>query len=78
MTIKYILICGNSSCDNFDGFVNEPEFLFLDESEEEAWREAYGHGGEDDADYCPFCGELATLDDVIELFDEEVLNELPG
>jgi len=78
MTIKYVLQCDNSSCENFGGFVNEPEFTFMDDAEEQAWREAYGHGAEDDADFCPFCGELANLDDWFEVFEEGVLNELPA
>jgi hypothetical protein len=70
MTVRYILKCYNNSCENFGGFVNEPEFDFEDDSDEESFREQYGHGAEDDADYCPFCGVLANLDDVLDI-DED-------
>jgi hypothetical protein len=71
MTVRYILKCYNDSCENFGGFVNEPEFDFEDDLEEQAWAEAYGHGSEDDADYCPFCGQLATMDDAIEIIEDK-------
>ncbi len=72
MTVRYILKCYNDSCENFSGFVNEPEFDFENDQEEQAWVESYGHGSEDDADFCPFCGQLATLDDAIEIIEETV------
>ena len=51
MTVRYILKCYNDSCENFGSFVNEPEFDFEDEFEEQSFREAYGHGAEDDSDF---------------------------
>ena len=71
MTVRYILKCYNDSCENFGGFVNEPELDFEDDLEEQAWAEAYGNGSEDDADYCPFCGVLATMEDAIDIVEEE-------
>lgn len=70
MTVRYILKCYNDSCENFGGFVNEPEFDFKDEAQEQAWSEAYGSGSEDDEDYCPFCGQLATMEDIIEIIKD--------
>jgi len=70
MTVRYILKCYNDSCENFGGFVNEPEFDFEDEAQEEAWSEAYGRGSEDVEDYCPFCGQLATMEDIIEIIKD--------
>jgi len=71
MTVRYIMNCGNPECDNYKCFVNEPEFDFSNENEEESWRQNYGQGTEDIEDFCPFCGQLAILDDVIEIFEED-------
>ncbi|OBQ42394.1 MAG: hypothetical protein AN484_18065 [Aphanizomenon flos-aquae WA102] len=72
MTVRYILKCYNDSCENFGSFVNEPEFDFEDEFEEQSFREAYGHGAEDDSDFCPFCGVLAVMDDVLDVAEGDV------
>jgi hypothetical protein len=70
MTVRYILKCYNDSCENFGGFVNEPEFDFENELDEQSFSESFGHGGEVDEDYCPYCGQLATMEDSIEITGE--------
>jgi hypothetical protein len=64
------LKCYNDSCENFGGFVNEPEFDFENELDEQSFSESFGHGGEVDEDYCPYCGQLATMEDSIEITGE--------
>lgn len=70
MTVRYILKCYNDSCENFGGFVNEPEFDFENELDEQSFLDSFGQGGEVNEDFCPFCGQLATMEDSIEITEE--------
>ena len=62
MTTKFEITCGNPNCNAFKKIFNSFEVDFKDESYEEAFLEGYGHGGQDDADYCPHCEVLGVLD----------------
>lgn len=73
MVTKFILICENDECENYGLFVNEPEFL--DSESAKKFESNFGYGSEEDEDFCPFCGKLATVEDIIEEFDANTISQ---
>lgn len=61
LTVNYKVICINPECKNYDEVFNEFEQPFDDEETQTAWEESYGHGGEDETDYCPTCKLLGQF-----------------
>ena len=61
LTVTFKVSCSNPDCKNFDITFNEFSNTFEDEDEENSFLESFGHGGEDDTDYCPTCKSLGEL-----------------
>lgn len=66
MEIKFILKCDNEECENYMMFVNEA--VFINEDSANTFQERFGLGSEDPDDFCPVCGQLAFVEDVIEQY----------
>lgn len=63
MTTIY-LKCSNPHCEN-DEVVNVISGIETDNVD--SFLEAFGHGAEDDEDFCPECGELASPEKVVDI-----------
>ena len=59
-----ILKCMNQHCDNSE-VVNS--ISGIDEESVDNFLEGFGHGAEDDEDFCPECGELASPVEVLDI-----------
>lgn len=55
--MKLPVTCENSGCEMYGLVFNEIEI----ERGVDSFFNAFGHGSEEDADYCPKCGELGIL-----------------
>ena len=61
-----ILKCVNPHCDNSE-VVNS--ISGIDEENVDGFLEGFGHGAEDDEDFCPECGELASPVEVLDIHE---------
>ena len=61
-----ILKCMNQHCDNSE-VVNS--ISGIDEENVDGFLEGFGHGAEDDEDFCPECGELASPVEVLDIHE---------
>lgn len=61
-----ILKCVNPHCDNSE-VVNS--ISGIDEEDVDGFLEGFGHGVEDDEDFCPECGELASPVEVLDIHE---------
>lgn len=59
-----ILKCVNPHCDNCE-VVNS--ISGIDEESVDVFLEGFGHGVEDEEDFCPECGELASPVEVLDI-----------
>lgn len=59
-----ILKCVNPHCDNSE-VVNS--ISGIDEESVDNFLEGFGHGAEEDEDFCPECGELASPVEVLDI-----------
>lgn len=50
-----VIVCETDGCDNKGKVVNELELMDCDL---DGFMESFGHGGEDEADYCHECGKI--------------------
>ena len=57
-----ILECLNAKC-HYDGEVNR--ITDIDDDSIDSVLEAFGHGYEEDSDYCPYCFTLASPVEVV-------------
>jgi hypothetical protein len=60
-TVPLAVLCENDACEHCGDVVNEFAVPGLDV--DRFW-EAFGHGAEDPADYCPSCGVLGALSEI--------------
>lgn len=58
--IKISIVCETEGCPNFGRKINE---VTGPKKNEDAFYAAYGHGGEDDEDFCPLCKKLGVAKD---------------
>lgn len=58
--IKIPIVCGNEDCPNKGKVINE---VTGPRADEDTFYEAFGQGGEEEADYCPCCHELGVAQD---------------
>jgi hypothetical protein len=61
-----ILKCVNPHCDNSE-VVNS--ISGIDAENVDGFLEGFGHGAEDDEDFCPECGELASPVEVLDIHE---------
>jgi len=64
--VELTVVCSNESCPNYEQVVNKPVIPIEDY---EAVADQWGHGSEDQYDYCPHCGELGELLDGYQLLE---------
>jgi hypothetical protein len=62
--VKFKIFCDNVECKDCGKEVNEITFEDISEEDAMSFAESFGHGGEDDTDYCPTCQELGNLSEV--------------
>ncbi len=60
MFYNFGIMCGTEGCTNFGKEVNEID-LYGTEDEVEAFWEGFGHGSEEEEDYCKVCKQLGVL-----------------
>lgn len=53
------ITCEEDECENFGKLINS---IKMPEEEAQTFLEGFGHGGEDQADYCPKCGKLGIAE----------------